>query len=86
MNQTAMSAHFFLAAAQTSAANPSASYRLLKHQMHKHTSQRGADRATGSRVLAQCKHPTHMTQLYLQILSSHPLLGQMCLSQIVFPR
>lgn len=46
MNQTTVLAHFFLAPAQTSAANPSASYHLLKHQMHKHISQRGADRAT----------------------------------------
>lgn len=39
----------FLAAAQISAANPSASCHLLKLQMHKHdTSQRGPDRATGT--------------------------------------
>lgn len=87
MNQITVLARFILALAQTSAANSSASYHLLKHQMHKHSSQRGADRATGIWVLSllvQCEHPTHMSQLCL--LSSHPPLGQMCLSQIGFPR
>lgn len=47
MNQHTLLAHFFLAPAQTYAANPSAPCHLLKHQMHKHASQRGAEIAMG---------------------------------------
>lgn len=47
MNQNTLLAHFFLAPAQTYAANPSVAYHLLKHQMHNHTSQRGAKTSMG---------------------------------------
>lgn len=47
VNQHTLLAHFFLAPAQTYAANPSAPCHLLKHRMHKHASQRRAEIAMG---------------------------------------
>lgn len=46
MNQNTSLAHFFLAPAQTYAANPSESCHLLKLQVCKHSSWSGAEIAT----------------------------------------
>lgn len=78
MNQNTLLALFFLAPVQTYPANPG-SWHLIKHQAHKSISWRGAEIAKGTlglvSLLTQWDHLMHVTQLCLQILSSHPCLG-----------
>lgn len=61
MNQNTLLAHFFLAPAQTYAANPPTPYHLLKHRMCQHTSQREAEIAMGMIALVSLLVSTMQT-------------------------
>lgn len=79
MDQNTLLALLFLAPVQTYAANPSESWHLPKNRAHQCVSWRGAEIAKGTlglvSLLTQWKHLMHVTQLCLQVFSSHPRLG-----------